>query len=181
MAELRNRGAATDITLAVNLSARSVEGSLPQMVCAASQLAGWPLAQLSIELTEGVLMRDPEAAAAVLARLGELDVAVAIDDFGTGYSSLAYLRRLPVATLKVDRSFVEHVPDDPDACAIARSITDLANALSMTSVAEGIENQDQADYMRLLGCTRGQGYLWSPAVSHTKLEELLSTWPGQVG
>ena len=181
MAELRNRGAATDITLAVNLSARSVEGSLPQMVCAASQLAGWPLAQLSIELTEGVLMRDPEAAAAVLTRLGELDVAVAIDDFGTGYSSLAYLRRLPVATLKVDRSFVEHVPDDPDACAIARSITDLANALSMTSVAEGIETQDQADYMRLLGCTRGQGYLWSPAVSHTKLEELLSTWPGQVG
>ncbi|MGZ5418851.1 MAG: EAL domain-containing protein, partial [Nocardioides sp.] len=178
MAHLRNRGVGTDITLAVNLSAQSVEGSrLPQMVCDASRLTGWPLAQLSLELTEDILMSDPKAATLVLAHLRELDVSVAIDDFGTGYSSLAYLKRLPVATLKVDRSFVEHVPVDPESCAIARSITELAHALSLTTVAEGIETQDQADYMRQLGCTRGQGYLWSPAVSRTDLEELLLTWP----
>ncbi|QNN55214.1 EAL domain-containing protein [Nocardioides mesophilus] len=135
--------------------------------------------QLSLELTESTLMNDPEAAATVLAQLRVLDVSVAIDDFGTGYSSLAYLQRLPVATLKVDRTFVEHVPGDPDSCAIARSITDLARALSLTTVAEGIETHDQADYMRQLGCTWGQGYLWSPAVSRTELETLLLTWPAE--
>jgi diguanylate cyclase (GGDEF)-like protein len=157
MAHLRNRGVGEDVTLAVNLSAQSVEGSrLPQMVRDASRLTGWPLRQLTLELTEGVLMSDTTAAATVLAHLRDLDVSVAIDDFGTGYSSLAYLKRLPVATLKVD----------------------LARALSLTTVAEGIETQDQADYLRRLGCTRGQGYLWSPAVPRTELEELLLGWPG---
>ncbi|QWZ07360.1 EAL domain-containing protein [Nocardioides panacis] len=136
------------------------------------------MGQLTLEVTEGVLMSDTGAAAAVLARLRELDVSVAIDDFGTGYSSLAYLKRLPVATLKVDRSFVEQVPGDPESCAIARSITDLARALSLTTVAEGIETQAQADYMRRLGCTRGQGFLWSPAVPPLELEDLLLAWPG---
>jgi diguanylate cyclase (GGDEF)-like protein/PAS domain S-box-containing protein len=177
MADLRSRGVGPDIALAVNLSAQSVEGSgLSRVVRDVGRLTGWPLRQLTLELTEGVLMSDTKAAATVLASLRELDVSIAIDDFGTGYSSLAYLQRLPVATLKVDRSFVEHVPADPGSCAIARSIIDLAGALSLTTVAEGIETQAQADYMQQLGCTRGQGYLWSPAVSPGKLEELLLSW-----
>ncbi|MCW2825441.1 MAG: domain S-box-containing protein/diguanylate cyclase protein, partial [Aeromicrobium sp.] len=172
MAGLRSRGVGPDIALAVNLSAQSVEGGgLSRVVGDVGRLTGWPLGQLTLELTEGVLMSDIKATATVLARLRELDVSIAIDDFGTGYSSLAYLQRLPVATLKVDRSFVEHVPADPGSCAIARSMIDLARALSLTTVAEGIETQAQADYMRQLGCTRGQGYLWSPAVSPAKLEE----------
>jgi diguanylate cyclase (GGDEF)-like protein/PAS domain S-box-containing protein len=180
LAGLRDRGIGPDLALAVNLSAQSVEGGgLPQVVRDVSRSTGWPLGQLTLELTEGVLMTDTEAAAAVLAQLREMDVSIAIDDFGTGYSSLAYLQRLPVATLKVDRSFVEHVPADAESCAIARSIIDLARALTLTTVAEGIETRAQADYMLQLGCGRGQGYLWSPAVSPAKLEELLLTWPGQ--
>lgn len=178
MADLRSRGIGPDLTLAVNLSAQSVSGSgLPQAVSDASRVTGWPLAQLTLEITEGALMDDSEAAATVLARLREIDVSIAIDDFGTGYSSLAYLKRLPVGTLKVDRSFVEHVPVDLESSAIARSIIDLARALSLSTVAEGIETQAQADHMRQLGCIRGQGYLWSPAVSPAKLERLLLDWP----
>jgi EAL domain-containing protein (putative c-di-GMP-specific phosphodiesterase class I) len=181
MAQLKDRGVATDLTLAVNLSAQSVAGSrLPHMVGDVSRLTGWPLRQLTLEITEDVLMSDTQAAAVVLAQLREQDVSIAIDDFGTGYSSLAYLTRLPVATLKVDRSFVENVPADPESCAIARSIIDLARALALTTIAEGIETTAQADYMRELGCTRGQGYLWSPAVSQAELEELLLVWPGQI-
>jgi diguanylate cyclase (GGDEF)-like protein/PAS domain S-box-containing protein len=181
MAQLKDRGVATDLTLAVNLSAQSVAGSrLPHMVGDVTRLTGWPLRQLTLEITEDVLMSDTQAAAVVLAQLREQDVSIAIDDFGTGYSSLAYLTRLPVATLKVDRSFVENVPADPESCAIARSIIDLAGALGLTTIAEGIETTAQADYMRELGCTRGQGYLWSPAVSQAELEELLLVWPGQI-
>ncbi len=177
MAQLRERGVAADLTLAVNLSPQSFDSGLPRAVEEASRLSGWPLNRLSLEITEGVLMRDPGAAAVVLARLRELDVSVAIDDFGTGFSSLAYLQRLPVGALKVDRRFVEHVPADPDACAIARAIIDLARALSLDTVAEGIETQDQADYMRALGCRWGQGYLWSPAVPPTQLAALLLARP----
>lgn len=177
MAQMRDRGACAGITLAVNLSAQSFDSRLPQKVSDACRLTGWPLSQTSLEITESVLMTDPQATSTVLTDLLELDVAVAIDDFGTGYSSLAYLKRLPVAALKVDRSFVEHVPADPESCAIVRSITDLANALSLTTIAEGIESQEQADHMRALGCTYGQGFLWSPAVPRAELEELLRTWP----
>ena len=178
MAHLRDRGLGADLTLAVNLSASSFDTGLPEMVGEASRLTGWPLNRLSLEITESVLMGDPQAAALVLTQLRELAVAVAIDDFGTGYSSLAYLKRLPVGTLKVDRSFIENLPVDLESCAIVRSITELAHALSLTVVAEGIETQDQADHMRRLGCTRGQGFLWSPAVPPMELGDLLLGWPG---
>ena len=177
MARLGDSVPGADIALSVNLSSPSFTSRLPQVVCDVSRRTGWPLSRVTLEITENVLMGNPLAAAAVLSQLRDLGVSVAIDDFGTGYSSLSYLKQLPVGTLKVDRSFVEQVPGDPGSCAIARSVTQLAGALSLTTVAEGIETQEQADFMHQLGCTLGQGYLWSPAVSPAKLESLLRTWP----
>jgi EAL domain-containing protein (putative c-di-GMP-specific phosphodiesterase class I) len=88
-------------------------------------------------------------------------VRLAIDDFGTGYSSLSYLHQLPLTTLKIDRSFVRDIGQSETTSAVARAIVDLANALGMEVVAEGIEHRDQLDYLRLLRCDRGQGYLFS--------------------
>ena len=180
IADVARRTGRPDLDLSVNLSAQSIEpGTLRSMVRDAADETGWPLSQLTLEVTEGVLMADPGTAARALSDLRELEVSIALDDFGTGYSSLAYLKRFPVATLKIDRSFVETVPHDQETCAIARSIADLASALSLGTVAEGIETQEQADFMRGLGCQRGQGYLWSPAVSPDDLVALLTGWAGR--
>jgi hypothetical protein len=100
----------------------------------------------------------------VLQRLRQQGFKVAIDDFGTGYSSLGYLRDLPITSLKVDRSFVKGIVDDPDALAIVASIVDLAKAIGVGVVAEGVETQEQADRLLSLGCSTAQGWLWSKAV-----------------
>jgi EAL domain-containing protein (putative c-di-GMP-specific phosphodiesterase class I) len=106
---------------------------------------------------------------ALLNDLKEQGIAIAIDDFGTGYSSLAYLKRLPVTILKIDRSFVDQVTDDPDSRAIVTSIVQLSSALGLNTVAEGIETDEQAAAMLELGCSLGQGWLWSKAVPASRL------------
>jgi EAL domain-containing protein (putative c-di-GMP-specific phosphodiesterase class I) len=119
---------------------------------------------LGIEITESLLMQDTPATIDTLKRLRDLGVSLAIDDFGTGYSSLSYLRRLPVTVLKIDRSFVLELGLDPQGATIVASVIDLAHALGMECVAEGVESEAHLATLVRLGCDAMQGFLFSPAV-----------------
>ena len=164
--------------LAVNVSAGHLaRPGFEAAVRAALSDAGLPAGALVLEVTESAIMRDPEAARMMLESLRALGVEVSIDDFGTGYSSLAYLRRLPVGNLKIDRSFIQHVNENPDDRAIVTAVIDLARALNLTTTAEGIETAADLALLQELGCVAGQGFLWSPAVSSWQLAKLLDRLP----
>ncbi|WP_422126460.1 putative bifunctional diguanylate cyclase/phosphodiesterase [Thioalkalivibrio sulfidiphilus] len=128
--------------------------------------------QLQIELTENVLMQDYEACRRVLLRLRQQGVRIAIDDFGTGYSSLAYLKQLPIDMLKIDRSFIKDVPGDPGDCAIVETIIAMAHRLGLATVAEGVETEEQEDYLLAIGCERLQGYRYARPLDPVSLERL---------
>ncbi len=147
------------LPVSINVSARSFQspGLLERIEHALGE-AGVPGSQLEIEITEGTLMADLDQGAEILARLRELGVSVAIDDFGTGYSSLAYLKRLPINTLKIDQSFLEEMDTSPQDAAIVRSIIDLGHNLGCKVVAEGVENQAVLDRLQTLGCDLVQGF-----------------------
>jgi diguanylate cyclase (GGDEF)-like protein/PAS domain S-box-containing protein len=145
---------------AVNLSARQfASDTLIDDVLESLALSGIAAEILEVEITESVLMSDPDRAYATLQRLHALGVHVAIDDFGTGYSSLSYLKRFPAQTLKIDRSFVSGLPDDRDDAAITKAVIALSHSLGMAVVAEGVETKAQLDFLRGLGCDEVQGYL----------------------
>jgi diguanylate cyclase (GGDEF)-like protein len=147
------------VGVAVNLSARSLPE--PTLVDDVARLLGAvdvPPDLLTLEITEGHIMSDPDRAIGVLRRLRGLGVHLAIDDFGTGYSSLAYLKRLPVDEVKLDRSFVMHMTSDPDDAAIVRSTVELARNLGLRIVAEGVEDQATWDLLAAMGCDLGQGF-----------------------
>ena len=108
-----------------------------------------------------------------------LGVGLAIDDFGTGYSSLAYLKRFPIDTIKIDRSFVDGLSEDPQATAIVESIVALAKALRLSVTAEGVETEAQRDRLRALACQRGQGYLFARPQPAGEIENLLGTRPSR--
>ncbi|MCK9258452.1 MAG: EAL domain-containing protein [Azoarcus sp.] len=164
--------------VAVNLSARQIDRDQIVAVTAnALKRSGLAAERVELEVTESMVMREPERALEVLDGLRKLGVALAIDDFGTGYSSLAYLRRLPLNRLKVDQSFVGDIGRDANGEAIIRAVIALARSLGLNTVAEGVETRSQADFMRTEGCDIGQGYLYDkplPAAS------LLAAW-GQGG
>ncbi|MCU1591217.1 MAG: diguanylate cyclase/phosphodiesterase with sensor(s) [Frankiales bacterium] len=156
--------------VAINLSARSlVDNALEAFVATSAAEAGVPAEHIVLEITEGVIMEDAATAIDLLQRLRALGFRIAIDDFGTGYSSLAYLRDLPINILKIDRSFVSGITTDRDALAIAASIVDLARAVGVSVVAEGIETSEQAALLRQLGCGSGQGWLWCRALSPSEV------------
>jgi EAL domain-containing protein (putative c-di-GMP-specific phosphodiesterase class I) len=116
---------------------------------------------LTLELTESSIVQDPARATRVFDALKALDTTVAMDDFGTGYSSLAYLQRLPIDVLKIDKSFVSGMMVDPDAVAIVRAVLSLAEALGMSTTAEGIETVELATTLATLGCASGQGFYFA--------------------
>jgi diguanylate cyclase (GGDEF)-like protein len=156
---------ATPVRVAVNLSARSLlDPDLVDDVRGALERAGVPGSALELEVTESAIMADADRARATLVRLGDLGVRLAVDDFGTGYSSLAYLSRLPVDAVKIDRSFVKALGSDPAAELIVRMTVDLGHNLGLEVIAEGVEDQAGRDRLRGLGCDAAQGFLWSPAV-----------------
>ncbi|MFI0470545.1 EAL domain-containing protein [Saccharopolyspora sp. 5N102] len=159
------------LRLKVNLSARQLEDPyLHNDVHEALAEAGLPASAVCLEVTESALMHDPTAAAQVLSDLRRLGVRLAIDDFGTGYSSLAQLQRLPLDALKIDRSFITGIDENPDAEAIVSSIIAMAHAVKLTVVAEGVETAQQLDLLRRLGCDQAQGfYIGKP----TPIEQLL--------
>jgi EAL domain-containing protein (putative c-di-GMP-specific phosphodiesterase class I) len=150
------------LQVSVNLSARQIlADDIVALVGDTLCRTGLSPDKLCLEITESQLMEDPDRARTVLSGLRALGVSLAMDDFGTGYSSLAYLKRFPVGTLKVDRSFVAGVADDADDAAIVAAVTALARALTLTTVAEGVETEEQAEALRRLGCDRAQGYLFA--------------------
>jgi diguanylate cyclase (GGDEF)-like protein/PAS domain S-box-containing protein len=150
------------MTMAVNVSGRQFDQpDLPAIVAEVLATTGLPAERLCLEMTESVLMTDTEENLAVLLSLKDIGVGLAIDDFGTGYSSLAYLRRFPVDTLKIDRSFVERLSGATPDAALARTIVQLGQSLGMATVAEGIEQYAQFLALRRMGCDLAQGYYFS--------------------
>jgi diguanylate cyclase (GGDEF)-like protein len=160
--------------VAVNLSVQQIErGDLVQAVSEALAEAGLAPERLELEVTESLIMREPERAQAVLRDLMDMGVQLAVDDFGTGYSSLAYLKRLSLDRLKIDRSFVGDIGVDAGSEAIVRAVIALARSLGLETVAEGVERQDQAVLLRREGCDIAQGYFYGYPVP---APELLATW-----
>ena len=147
-------------SVAVNLSARQfVSDTLVEDLVHALALYGLAPPDLEVELTESVLMADPQRANEVLGQLHAMGVRISIDDFGTGYSSLSYLKRFPAHTVKIDRSFISGLPSDPDDTAITQAVIAMAHSLGLTVVAEGVETAEQLDLLRHMGCDEAQGYL----------------------
>ncbi|MEN8164683.1 MAG: EAL domain-containing protein [Acidobacteriota bacterium] len=145
--------------VSVNLSARDFQDpDLPQVVRTVLSETGITPGMLELEITESVIMTDPNAALATLNKLKTMGVRIALDDFGTGYSSLAYLQKLPVDVLKIDRSFVADMSKNPDNEAIVRSTIELAHGLGLEVVAEGVEDQDVLSLLRDMGCETAQGF-----------------------
>ena len=146
----------------VNLSAIQVaRDNIAEVVESALRSSGLKGNRLTLELTESSIVQDPARAMRVFEALKALDATVAMDDFGTGYSSLAYLQRLPIDVLKIDKSFVTGMMRDPDAVAIVRAVLSLADALGMSTTAEGIETVELATTLATLGCASGQGYYFA--------------------
>lgn len=147
------------LPIAVNVSSyqfkKDIVHSIQQCLVNTGLEAKW----LVIEITESALMHDPQFTEQALIKLRELGVSIALDDFGTGYSSLAYLKRFPIDKLKIDRTFIDGLPEDSDDSAITRSIIDVANNLNMITIAEGVETTQQADFLLETGCQQIQGYL----------------------
>jgi EAL domain-containing protein (putative c-di-GMP-specific phosphodiesterase class I) len=159
--------------ITVNVSARQLmQQNFLRIVEKAVGAAGLQPSHVRLEITETALMDNPHAAAAVLRDLREFGVKIYLDDFGTGCSSLSHLHKLPVDTLKIDRSFVTSLMM-PDRPAMVESILALARTLNTGVVAEGIENDDQAYELERLGCTHAQGYLFSRPLSVQAVEELI--------
>ncbi|MGA5304955.1 putative bifunctional diguanylate cyclase/phosphodiesterase [Nucisporomicrobium flavum] len=165
--------------MSVNVSVRQFDrGDLAAMVREVLTETGMPADKLCLEMTESVLMTDTEENLAQLVRLKALGLTLAIDDFGTGYSSLAYLRRFPVDTLKIDRSFVERLGGQTDDAALASTIVQLGQSLGMSTVAEGIEEYGQLAALRAMGCTFAQGFYFSRPVPAGEAGRLLMEGAG---
>jgi len=150
--------------VAVNLSARQFDAELPERVQAVLKRHQVLPEQIKLEITESLLVRGPENVIPIMNRLVAIGVALSLDDFGTGYSSLSYLKKFPISSLKIDRSFVIGLPHEENDCAIARAIVTMAQQLRQEIVAEGVETQEQMRFLRELGCDQLQGFLFSPAV-----------------
>ncbi len=150
-----------ELVMAVNLSARQFhEADLPNLVSDLLQQYDLPPGLLALEVTESLLMNNLSKVILDLSAIRALGVRIAIDDFGTGYSSMAYLQKLPIDTLKIDRSFVQHMHTNLRDLALVKTMTQLAQNLGMNIVAEGVEDEQQTQLLREMGCQKGQGYFY---------------------
>ncbi|MGH6779352.1 MAG: putative bifunctional diguanylate cyclase/phosphodiesterase, partial [Bradyrhizobium sp.] len=164
-----------NIRLAVNVSPVQFKSStLALRIMAALASSGLPADRLELEITEAVLIRDDEAALAILHQLRAIGVRIALDDFGTGYSSLSYLQRFPFDKIKIDRCFVDDIAEPGGSPSIVQAVVNLANARQMTTTAEGVETLAQKELLRTLGCSEMQGHLFSAARPAAGLLELLA-------
>jgi EAL domain-containing protein (putative c-di-GMP-specific phosphodiesterase class I) len=171
-----------ELGISINLSARNLmEEDLP--ITLRHLLNDYQVSaeQLTLEITESVIMEDPERALRIVTRLRELGVGISVDDFGTGYSSLGYLMRLPARELKIDKSFVMQMETDPGSATIVHSTIDLAHNLGLKVVAEGVESESIWRVLKELGCDMGQGYHFSRPLPAEKLLPAVFKLNGQAG
>ncbi len=148
------------LAIAINLSPRQlIEGHITETISRILSETGTPAARIVLEVTETVMMQEIKKAATILDELRHLGLQIAVDDFGTGYSSLAYLKRLPINSIKIDRSFVRDVTIDTDDAAITKTIIAMGHNLGLNVVAEGVETNEQMDFLRESGCDEVQGFL----------------------
>lgn len=166
------------LRITVNVSARQFhEGNFPEVVYAALRDTGLPPEDLELEITEGMLMYDIDHAASTMQALWKVGVHISEDDFGTGYSSLNYLKKFPIHTLKIDQSFVRDIGQDADDTALVAAIIAMAHSLHLTVVAEGVETQQQLDYLRRQGCDHCQGYLFAKPMPAAAFAAYLAASP----
>ena len=144
----------------------------------ALQDSGLDAETLTIEITETTIMRDAEETAQRLARIKQLGVRVAIDDFGTGYSSLAYLQRFPVDALKIDRSFISRMRQDPEGETLIRTLVQLGKSMAIETLAEGIEQAHELSLLQGESCDTGQGFLFARPLNVEDCATFLSKWAG---
>jgi EAL domain-containing protein (putative c-di-GMP-specific phosphodiesterase class I) len=132
-------------------------------------LASW----LELEVTESQIMQNPQEAIGILNKISQRGIKLAIDDFGTGYSSLSYLKKFPIDKLKIDQSFVKDLPNDEEDSAITKAIIALAKSLNLELIAEGVETQQQKEFMLQNGCSKIQGYIYSKPIEAQEIEKFL--------
>jgi len=162
------------IRVSVNLSARQFEEpNLVEVVTQVLHETGLPASYLELEVTESFLMSDIQHSVKTLKQLRELGVWLALDDFGTGYSSLSYLKGFPINMLKIDRSFVQDVTSNPDSAAITDAIIALAKSLQLNITAEGVETQEQLEYLQKRGCQEGQGFYFGIPAPAERITDIL--------
>jgi diguanylate cyclase len=172
-----HRAGVPPLRVAVNVAASQFRrGDLLDQIRGALQDAQLDPRYLEIELTESVVMTDPEGTAAILEQLSRMGVLVSVDDFGTGYSSMNYLRRFPIDKLKIDRGFVADLINCADDASIVRAIISLAHSLRLKVVAEGVETPEQLKFLRTLGCDQYQGYHFSPPLPASEFAKLVTEW-----
>jgi len=164
------------VQVSVNLSARQLNN--PALVPDIADIlasTGLDAALLELEITESAMIQNPNHAAALFQELRDIGLQLAIDDFGTGYSSLSYLKRFPLSTVKIDRSFTKDVASDPDAAALSTAIISLAHGLRMKVVAEGVETSEQLTYLRTHDCDEIQGYLLCKPIPAEAVGEFMAS------
>jgi predicted signal transduction protein with EAL and GGDEF domain len=163
------------VDLAVNLSpAQFWDRGLVRAISDVLKATSFPPRRLELEITEGYLMRRPEAAARILQQLKALGTSISLDDFGTGYASIGYLQQLSFDSIKIDRSFVATVISDPRSADLARAIISIGDALNVPVTAEGVESHAQAGLMQAAGCSRLQGWLFGKPMTATQMQSWLN-------
>lgn len=162
------------LSVAVNISpAQFKSGKLVDVVSAALKNHGLPAHRLELEITESLLLEKSSETLDVLKSLKELGVVIALDDFGTGYSGLGYLNSFPIDKIKIDRSFIKNLGIEPRSKELVRAAINMGHSLGLMTLAEGIETQEQLDILRALGCQHGQGFLFSPAIPASRINDTL--------
>jgi EAL domain-containing protein (putative c-di-GMP-specific phosphodiesterase class I) len=174
-----DRAEGNPLRVAVNFSPRQLSHPRAvEMVVDTLERTGLDPGLLCVEITESALVEDAASTLSTLNRLKALGVTLALDDFGTGYSSLTYVRRFPIDTLKIDRSFIDGIAGSTEDEAIVTAVLSMGRALGVHVVAEGVETEEQAARLRSLGCTLAQGYLFSRPISPDAVRDLLASLQG---
>lgn len=172
------QGGLQPLRVAVNLSARQFRSdNLLNEIEAALSETMLPASSLELEITESMVMEDPERVIKLLERIRDMGIHLSLDDFGTGHSSLAYLKRFPIDSVKIDRAFIKDTPENTDDVAIAKTIVAMAKSLDLTTVAEGVESVAQFELLKAMGCNQIQGYFFSRPLSGEDFVAFCSTHP----